>query len=243
MRVSFVFGARRGPSAGALLRAAFVLCALMPGAGAEAGAQSGRRQAKPRSPVPVASPAPEQGGVSDSDAGAKRAANEPLHSFYVLEDENTDVFMNIPVAARDIIMESFVARLRASSDVSASSGGRGDRRRARDHAKTERKAYTVLLEITSDQMMGRRPRNAGEPVPLDSMAVNYYVYAPGTATLKAQGRVYMRPAQASARVGGIRLPIPAPTSSRIGVEYVLEQAGRDAAERVASSLDIRLPDR
>ena len=243
MRVSFVFGARRAPSAGARLWAASVLCVLLCGAGWGANAQSGRRQPKPRSPVPAPTPAGEPGGVSDSDERPKRADNEPLYSFYVLEDENYDVFMNIPTAARDIITESFVARLRESPNVSASAGGKGDRRRARDHAKVEQKAYTVLLEVTADQTMGRRPRNAGEPVSLEQMAVNYYVYAPGTATLKVQGQVYMRPAQASARVGGIRLPIPAPTSSRIGVEYILEQAGRDAAERVAASLDIRLPDR
>jgi hypothetical protein len=82
----------------------------------------------------------------------------------------------------------------------------------------------------------------GDPIPLENMVVRYYVYAPTTATLKVQGQVYMRPA--SARVGGVRLPIPVPsTSPRVGVEYVLEQAGRDAAERVASALDIRLPDR
>lgn len=237
MRVSGVWNARRGSALGALLLAAFFVCAA-----SGAGAQSGRRQPKPRSPLPSPSPSPEAVGVSDSDANRKPAANEPLYSFYVLEDENTDVFMNIPTAARDIILESFVARLRTSPHVSASAAGKGDRRRAREHAKVEKKAYTVLLEITADEMMGRRPRNPGDPVTLDRMAVNYYVYAPETATLKVQGQVYMRPAQSSARVGGIRIPIPAPTSSRIGVEYVLEQAGRDAAERVAASLDIRLPD-
>ncbi|HEV2762920.1 MAG TPA: hypothetical protein VGV38_07995, partial [Pyrinomonadaceae bacterium] len=169
-------------------------------------------------------------------------SKEPLHSFHVFEDESVNMFVYVPVAARDIIVQSFIARLRSSPNVSATGGGKGDRRRARDHAKALQKGYTVLLEITEDEMVRSRPRSPGEPPPLDAMAVQYYVYAPGTATMKVQGRVYIRP-YTSARVGRVPLPIPAPTSTRIGVEGALERAGQDAADRVASALDVRLPDR
>ena len=238
----------RVPDATSAARAARTLAALLVLCLASAGvavAQSGRRQPAPRSPVPTPTPATsESGGHSDSGARPKGDPNEPLHSFHVVEEENVDAFTSIPMSARDIILMSFVERLRTSPAVSASSGGRSDRRRAREHAKAEKRAYTVLLEITEEQMVTRRPRRAGDPIPLESMVVRYYVYAPVTATLKVQGQVYMRPATASARVGGVRLPIPVPsTSARVGVEYVLEQAGRDAAERVAAQLDIRLPDR
>lgn len=238
MRVFVVPSVNRG----ALVRlAACVLCAL---SAVAAQAQSGRRQPAPRNPVPAATPTPDPGVYSESRTRPADDPNAPLHNFYVVEDENHDSFTSIPMAARDIILQSFVERLRVSRVVSASSGGKSDRARAREHAKTEKLAYTVLLEVAEEQITTRRPRTAHDPVPLENMVVRYYVYTPQTATLRVQGQVFMRPGQASARVGGVRVPIPAPrTSSRIGVEYVLEQAGRDAAERMAAQLDITLPER
>lgn len=218
------------------------------------GAQSGRRPPAPRNPVPAATPQPSPGAdsssgtYSESEARGKSSAggrnDEALYSFYVLQDEDANPFLNLPLGTSNLIAASFVERLRQSPVVAVSAGGRGDRAGARRHAKSERAAFTVLLEV-DEERTGPTSRRAGDPVDLGSLVVKYYVYAPQTATLKAQGQVYMRPYQGSARIGGIRLPVPTTsrTSARVPVEYVLRQAGHDAAERVMGAFDIRIPDR
>jgi hypothetical protein len=225
-----------------------LLCAVCAsGALVLSHAQSGRKRPEPRSTVPAPTPTPDPSssasGVSDSDERRKPKTDPsgaPLFSFYVLEDENTDLFLNLPSSTHTLVMNSFITRLQDSPNVSVAAGGKSDRKRAHDHAKIERDAFTVLVQLDAETT-GGRPPTTGRPTDLGSLVVRYYVYAPTTATLKLQGQVYMRPYQASARVGGVRVPLPTPRTNRLPVEYAFEQAGREAAERIMSALDIHIP--
>jgi hypothetical protein len=243
----FRFTTTSKPRAAVAGRAALIALALTVLCAAGV-AQSGRRQPQPKSPVPEPSPAASPGAnsssesVSDSDAkkSQKDRRNAPLFSFYVLEDETINLFLDIPLSTSNVIVTSFVERLQDSPNVSVAAGGKGDRKRAHDHAKIERDVYTVLVQLDEEVMRGTSKR-AGEPANINNLVVRYYVYEPQTATLKYQGQVYMRPYQASTRVGGVRIPLPTPRSNRLPIEYSFEQAGREAAERVMASFDIRIP--
>ena len=227
---------------------ALVFCAVAACGAGVAAAQSGRRQAPPRSPVPPAAtptPAPDSsdssssGGYSDSDARRRPQTStgaDTVVSFIVFEDDSSSHFLNLPASTAAIVVNSFARRLGDASGVSVSSGGRSDRRRAREHAKTEKSAYTILLQV-DEQMQG-----AGGSTDLSNLIVRYFVYEPSSATLKHQGQVYMRPYQPTRRVGGVNLPLPMPTSRRVPVEYIFEQAGRDAADRVLAAFHLRPPD-
>lgn len=224
-----------------------ICAACVSGALVVSHAQSGRKRPEPRSTVPAPTPTPDASpsasGVSDSDEKRKAktdATGAPLFSFYVLQDENTDLFLNLPSSTHTLVMNSLITRLQDSPNVSVAAGGKSDRKRAHDHAKIEREAFTLLVQIDAETT-GGRPPTTGRPTDLGSLVVRYYVYAPTTATLKLQGQVYMRPYQASARIGGVRVPLPTPGTNRLPVEYAFEQAGREAAERIMSGLDIHIP--
>lgn len=192
-------------------------------------AQSGRRSPKNPSPVPTPAPAsPASSETKPKTADAKTA----LYTFLVYEESNTGV--NIPLNADIAAFRGFSERLREASDLSVKQGGRGDRGRARDAAKKETTTYVVLVHVDADGF------NTGRTAQTDpsNVVVRYFVYAPETGTLKHQGSVYMRSNnQGRVGIGGIRLPGRGP----FAYENMLEQAGRDAADRLMRNFSLRLP--
>lgn len=198
-------------------------------------AQSGRRQQQSgKSPVPSATPTAPDAAASKSVTA--KVDTQPSLSFVVLSDEG--LFMDVPRFNADDVYESFVRRLGQAKAVTVVAGGRSDRRRARERAKTEKDTHVVLVQL-EEEMTGGSMRGDGQ-VDLNDIVVSYYVYTPTEATLKAQGRVRLRPAQATARVGGVRVPVPSPRGG-LPLEYVFEQAGRDAADRVLAAFQVPPP--
>lgn len=203
---------------------------LMSGAGTML-AQSGRRA--PKNPSPVPTPSPTSPSSSSSETKPKAADTKTaLYTFLIFEDSNTSV--NIPLNADMAAFRGFSGRLREASDLLINDGGRGDRGRARDAAKKETTTYVVLVHLDADSF------NSGRTGQVDpsNIAVRYFVYTPGTGTLKHQGSVYMRPNQSRVGVGGIRLP---GRGGPFAFESMLEQAGRDAADRLMRNFNLRLP--
>ncbi|HEX8473175.1 MAG TPA: hypothetical protein VF666_04025 [Pyrinomonadaceae bacterium] len=199
-------------------------------------AQSGRRSPKNPSPLPSPTPAPAPAASSSTDEKPKTGdAKTALHSFVVYED--TNVRVNLPLGTNTVVARGFVERMREAADISVTAGGRSDRGRAREAAKKETTAFVVVVQL--DEVEFSR---TGQVDP-SNLVVRYFVYEPATGTLKHQGNVYLRPYQSSARVGGMRLPLPGGSRSPMAYEYILEQAGSDAADRVLGKFNIRLPDR
>lgn len=199
-----------------------------------ADAQSGRRAPRPISPVPT--PEPSTPTTAKSTTSGK-SDTKALYSFILYEGEN--VSMNLPMRAADAVMRGFMERMRQSQSVTIKDAGRGSRARARDEAKKQTETFVVALELDDNQMSSRTPGT----IDTSNIAVRYAVYTPQTGTLKLSGSVYLRPLTRTTRgVGGLPIPIPVP-SGGVSYEYVLEQAGRDAADRVFSGLSIRLPER
>ena len=218
--------ARPNPShratAFALLLAALFLC------GASALAQSGRKAQKPlglptEQPKPGEPPKPE----------AKKP--EAVVSFVVMRYEDASLIA-IDAMARDGVAAAFAQRLRQSAAVDVTDGGKGRRPEARSRAKEEKKAYVVLFQLEEqpgDMNMGRAdPR---------SLVFRTFVYTPQTGDLKYNDVVYQRPAYDSARVGGVRIPVPSRRVDRYPSQHELEQAARDAADRLLSRFQVAPP--
>ena len=226
-----------------LLLLALALCVM---ACATAGAQSGRRKTAPLSPVPTPTPAPEAaGGESESEGRPRRPVGGSGHlSFVVYRLDNA--FPHGDFNVEDVLMDALMDRLTRSKDLSASRNGRRiSRKEAQEIARTESHSHVVLVELEEDiGASGGRGGGAGQ-TDTRSLAVKTYVYEMGTGTLKFVDQTSQRPYRGqTTSIGGIRLPLPTPRTTRMERfpgELQLEQAARDAADRLMQRFNLRLP--
>jgi hypothetical protein len=207
---------------------------------APASAQSGRRRPAPISPAPTPTPTPtpqEAQGESESvpRGSSSSATKSTVASFLVFE--NDDAFLAIDRMTRQDITDAFVRRMSQAAGVSASSSGRATRQEARDRARSEREAFIVLFQIEEDSFA------AGSSSRSDprTFVIRTYVFAPQTGDLKFQDTVHQRPYRESATIGGIRVPVPNRRIERYPSELQLQQAARDAADRLLRRFNITLP--
>jgi hypothetical protein len=91
-------------------------------------------------------------------------------------------------------------------------------------AKAEEAAYVVLFEIEVDS-------RTAVSVTVNDISIQYSVFSPGTAKLKAFGRTYPQ----GARKGGV---VVSPGSDRIFGDYKLQQAARQAAEKILDAFNL-----
>ncbi|MCA1633599.1 MAG: hypothetical protein LC802_07755 [Acidobacteria bacterium] len=214
----------------ALLLFACALSALA----AAARAQSGRRSPN----ISKSSPATSSGtqAKGESESGSKPGANQvvkPTASFVVMDGNNA---FDVDYTTRRIVMEGFARRLGQSPLVAVSQAGKGTRKEARDRAKGENVAFVVLLELEEESAdAGVRTRTRSDQ---RLLVIKTYVYAPATGDLKFTDRFSERPYRPTATVGGVRVPVP---SRPYPSEQQLEQAGRDAADRLLSRFDVTPP--
>ncbi|HVF87079.1 MAG TPA: hypothetical protein VM866_05785 [Pyrinomonadaceae bacterium] len=212
---------------------------LMCAGGGATFAQSGRRAPKsnlPPSPPVTTATIPEPSGESESiPRGSAPKANPAQVSLAVLEIDNP--FLNSSYVDTDLIIASFVKRLSDSAMLSVKPGGKTDRKAARDRAKNETDTHVVAVELDEDSMNGRGSIGRTDPA---TLILKYYIYTPRTGSLKRQGRVDQRPYSGSTRIGRVRVPLPTPRG-RVVQDYVLEQLGRDAADRVMAAFSVIPP--
>ncbi|HYE15525.1 MAG TPA: hypothetical protein VD968_13865 [Pyrinomonadaceae bacterium] len=212
------------PEPSAVRRAAllFVLAALF---AQVAPAQSGRR--KPGSP-----PVPGQ-TTEAKPAPTPAKATAVLVSFAVMQSD--DVIFDFRM--KDGVIGSFVERLEGSAAVEVRRGGRGNRKDAHDLAKKSDDAHVILFQIEEEGAgMGGVGRADAR-----LLLIRTYVYAPKTGDLKFTDTIYQRPYRSTTEVGGVRVPAPSKRVERYPSQRELEQAGRDAADRLLSRFDITLP--
>ncbi len=154
---------------------------------------------------------------------------------YEFDDPLIDTFLT-----SRIVSEGFLNRLKDAPQVSVTVGGKITRKDAAARAKNESEAHVVVLQLEESSAIGGR-ESIGQVDPA-TLVIKYYVYAPTSGTLLHVGRVEQRPYQQTARVGGVRIPVPTPVPrGRLAIDYTLEQAARDTAERVLARFHIRLP--
>lgn len=205
-------------------------------------AQSRRAPRPAATPTPEPTPTPEAQGESESESKPRgtTSTKEPgvVVSFLILDNDNP--LMSLDYMARDDIWKEFLERLSKSHAVSFTQGGRATRGEALKRAKIEREAYVVLFEMQEERDMGG---DAGVGrVDSRNLLLKTYVYAPQTGNLKYADTIYQRPYRDTATVGGVRIPVPSGRRiERYPSQRQLEQAAREAADRLMSHFNVILP--
>jgi hypothetical protein len=180
-------------------------------------AQSGRRTAKPKV-APVSTPEPSP--APTPTASAKPAEKPALRLIVGMDRYRGFVFHDIQNACADRLDDN------RSVQVIIDRNGmtRGDAIR---RARAETDGYVVWLDLRTDSMSGD----------LDSggnYVLEYSVFAPETAKLATSGRTYPQAFRN-------RSVILNPRTSGIYGDYQLQQAARQAADRILSALKHPLP--
>ncbi len=210
--------------AGALLAAALLLLC----SAAAAPAQSGRKAQKPLN-LPTEKP--------KDDAAAKPTETKKaaaLVTFVVMKSDN--LTMGIDTIIRDSVAAAFVKRLEQAAAVEVKDAGRGGRKEARERAKADQSAYVVLFQL-DEESYGMSQQN----VDARALIIRTYVYTPKTGDLKYSDTMYQRPYQDTARIGGVRVPVPSRRADRYPSQHQLEQAARDAADRLLTRFQVTPP--
>jgi hypothetical protein len=220
----------RGRAAARLAAAFVILAAAILCLGTAASrAQSGRKAQKP---LGLPTEAPKPGDPAATKPGAKKP--DALVNFVVMRYDTTAI--GIDPLARDGVASAFMRRIGEAATVEVTDGGKGGRSDARDRAKKEEKAYVILFQLEEqpgDMSMGRADSR--------TLIIRTYVYTPKSGDLKFTDTVYQRPAYDSVGVGGVRLPVPTRRVERYPSQRELEQAARDAADRLLSRFQVTPP--
>jgi hypothetical protein len=221
---------RRAASRPAPSFAAFALFAAALCLAPASLAQSGRKAQKP---LNLPTEAPKQGETPGAKPEPKKV--EALVSFVVMRSDDAVSFGLDPVT-RDGVASAFSRRLGQVSSVEVRDGGKGGRQAARALAREEKKAYVVLFQLDEQ---GNSMSNGS--VDSRTLVIRTFVYAPESGDLKFTDVVYQRPYQDTARVGGVRVPVPSRRVSRYPSQHELEQGARDAADRLLGRFKVTPP--
>lgn len=223
--------------AAAFRRSAFALFALTLCALASvASAQSGRH-----APKVAATPTPEATPQAESESESKPRAQKPsdvIVSFIVVEQDALS--LNMDINARRDVIDTFIRRLGQQRSVSATGGGKGGRREARERAKKERTAFVVLFEMEEEQAAS----GGGSMGRVDSRALllKTFVYAPESGDLKYTDTIMQRQYRPTTTIGGVRVPVPGGRRiEQYPSQLQLEQAAREAADRLMSRFGVTPP--
>jgi hypothetical protein len=211
--------------------AVFGAAALILAATFSAVAQSGRKAQKPLGlPTEQAKPADPAGKPAETKQ------QDALVTFVVVKDDTLTI--GVDTLAQEGVNRAFIERLRqVGRTVEVKDGGKGRRNEARERAKKEETAFVVFFQVDETGVMDPdlTVRNTRE------LVLRTYVYTPKAGDLKYSDTLYQRPYQDSARIGGVRVPVPTRRIERYPSQYQLEQAARDAADRLLSRFQITPP--
>jgi hypothetical protein len=208
-------------------------CALVVLAAVGAGyAQAGRRVAKPKSDPPV---------PKSAEATAAVPVKEPtaeLEKISLLVTGYPSSSVRYALGMGDNLPGVVGRRLQDSKRLQITSGGEMTRGEATKRAKNaEAKTYVVWVELEGHGFdidpMSRRTR-------VQDLSVRFIVLEPGTAKLKDQGSVPLRPVSGGILGTTRRLP-PCYPQGASNLEYALVVAGIETAERVLRTFSLTSP--
>jgi hypothetical protein len=204
---------------------------------AVAGAQS-RHAPRVMSPTPTPTPEPTPQGESESESRPRASSSKPKGALvnFVVMDYATGLMSMNSMEIEDLV-NTFASRLGESQSVSVTRGDAGSRADARKRAKEENDAYIVLFQIEED--MGAGTGTYGDDP--RALTIKTYVYAPKTGDIKYVDTTYQRPYRPTATIGGIPVPVPSRRAEQYPSQLQLEQASRDAADRVLSRFQVMVP--
>ncbi|CAN5866995.1 hypothetical protein BH18ACI4_BH18ACI4_06930 [soil metagenome] len=187
-------------------------------------AQSGRRAPKSSS-----TPAPTPTHRAEPVEKKPAVENNAGLSFIVGIDRVAN-FVSIPIYLYDSVVRACAERLDDSPSVKVDIANREmNRGEAVKRAKTETDSHIVWIQLRIDNARG------GSNADLSEVYIEYWVFAPSTAKMIANGRSY----QQAYRGGGvIVIPRPGGRASLPYTEQLLKEAAREAAGRILSAMDL-----
>lgn len=214
---------------------AVLCCALLVLAAAGMGYAQARRVAKPKSDPPVPK-------AAETAAPVKEPTPEPSKISLLVGIGRPPIMSRLPLSADNLLQGAVVQRLRDSKALQVTSSEDMTRGEAIKRAKSvETKTHVVWFELQySSGNYNPADRNRDDA---ENFYIEYIVLEAGTAKVKRQGTVHMRPTRSS-RIGGIGIGRSLPRCYPQGlynVEFALVEAGIELAERVFDSLSLASP--
>ncbi|HEX8632832.1 MAG TPA: hypothetical protein VF703_01625 [Pyrinomonadaceae bacterium] len=199
------------------------------------GYAQARRVAKPKNDPPVPQ--------AVSTASLTPEPTPEREKIPVLVGSNgTPIMSRISMNAGDLLQGAVVQRLRDSKALQVGSNEDMTRGEAIKRAKNaETKTHVVWFELHDNSRVynpGNQRRDETE-----NISIQFIVLEPGTAKVKAQGSVYLRPTSSS-RIGGIGIGRSLPRCYPQGlynVDFALVEAGIELAERIFQSFSLPNP--
>ena len=172
--------------------------------------------------------------VTPSVSGPKPVEKKPEVSKRIqllVGIDKHQAFVSIPYYLYDTVLDNCIRRLgEADIVMPTSAGGDFTRADAIKAAKQETVRYVVLLNLGSEYADAGKQVKNGQ----DSLYVDYVMFEPETAKIKASGRAHQHIYQ-SGRVG-----IGQPRNSPVYSEYAIKQAGIEIANRILAVFDIKV---
>jgi len=157
---------------------------------------------------------------------------EPKRIQMLVGIDKHEAFTTIPFYIYDTVLDNCIRRLGEADIVMPTSAGSDmNRGAAIKAAKQETVRYVVLLHIGSEYADAGKQVKNGQ----DELYVDYTVFEPETAKVKAAGRAHQHIYQTGR--GGISLPSK---NSPIYSEYAIREAAREAADRILERFDIKI---
>jgi hypothetical protein len=206
----------------------FSVCVLVLLFALPAAAQSGRRSTTGSPSVAVPTPTP------DLKAEDKAADKKEQRQDIILSSNRGDAFSGVPLYFYDVVLQGCAGRLDDAREVKVEvvqkHTGRAE---AINNAKGQKTAYVVWLQLRTDGVNN----NTGS-VDYGDISIDYTVYEPTTAKVKASGSVYQGPYRNKGVIVG---PKTTGGANSAITESRLRDAARDAAERMIRALHLVLP--
>ncbi len=172
---------------------------------------------------------------SPSVSGAKPVEKKPAPAKRIqmlVGIDKHEVFSTIPFYVFDTVLDNCIRRLGEADIVMPTSAGSDmNRAAAIKAAKQETVRYVVLLHLGSEYADAGKQAKAGQ----DELYVDYMMFEPETAKVKASGRTHQHIYQTGR--GGVTLPSK---NSPIYSEYAIKEAAREAADRILGQFDIKV---
>ncbi len=196
-------------------------------------AQSGRGS-KTKPAPPTTPPAPTETKVNPAEAKTQPSV---LPLIIVNSVNSAKVAVWTGLALRELIQ-----RLEESPNVKVTREKDMSRKEVIARAKTEHEGYVVWVQFEVDASMGRIDRDDDAPIVTGlnpgCLFINYVVFEPGTANMKAQNRVYQAGYQAQCTGTAIQSGPPPAAPQRHPVTETLTKTARDAADGIMSAVNV-----
>ena len=214
-----------------------LLCALVSVVACQqAQAQSGRRSSPVRrEPLPSSTSATPSPTETPATPSTKKVEGSKLNVVVTYYTENSIIQPEKALS----VFDSFVRGLKKSTELNITTEKAMNRKSAVVRASAEQETFVIWLRFQPDLRDPDHPEMSSYDN--DNLILNYIVFAPITARVKADGRIYCQCRQRNTTdINSGRAPKAArkKIAKEMPVVYTLEDMGSEAARRVLEAFEV-----